>query len=122
IDHGGGLVTRYAHLRRIVAKKDAAVTAGDAIGELGSTGRTTGPHLHFEVRIDGAPVSPISAMTVAALQRESPFLGGLAAPSLSPELQATAESEVDPPRSRAPAHHAQRPERAGRPKRPQVLW
>jgi murein DD-endopeptidase MepM/ murein hydrolase activator NlpD len=120
IDHGGGVLTRYAHLRRIQTAKDAAITAGEPIGQLGSTGRTTGPHLHFEVRLDGAPVSPIAAMTVAALQRESPLLGRLAALSLSPELQATAESEVDPPKQRAKP--TQRPERPGRPKRRQVLW
>jgi murein DD-endopeptidase MepM/ murein hydrolase activator NlpD len=120
IDHGGGVLTRYAHLRRIQTTKDSAITAGDIIGQLGSTGRTTGPHLHFEVRLDGAPVSPIAAMTVGALQRESPLLGRLAALSLSPELQSTAESEVDPPKQRAKP--GQRPERPGRAKRRQVLW
>jgi murein DD-endopeptidase MepM/ murein hydrolase activator NlpD len=120
IDHGGGVMTRYAHLRRIGTAKDAAITAGETIGLLGSTGRATGPHLHFEVRLDGAPVSPIAALTVAALQRESRLLGRLAALSLSPELQSTAESEVDPPRQRGKP--AQRPERPGRAKRRQVLW
>jgi len=120
IDHGGGVITRYAHLRRIETRKDAVITAGEAIGQVGSTGRTTGPHLHFEVRLDGAPVSPIAAMSVAALQRESPLAGRLAALALSPELQAAAESEVDPPRQRAKP--AQRPERPGHAKRRQVLW
>ena len=118
IDHGGGVMTRYAHLRRIATAKDAAITAGETIGQLGSTGRATGPHLHFEVRLDGAPVSPIAAMMVAALQRESRLLGRLAALSLSPELQSTAQSKVDPPRRAK----AQRPERPGREKRRQVLW
>jgi murein DD-endopeptidase MepM/ murein hydrolase activator NlpD len=109
IDHGGGVITRYAHLRRLVAKKDSAVTAGQAIGELGSTGRATGPHLHFEVRLDGAPVSPITAMAIASLQRESPLLGRLAALSLSPELQSAVESDVDPPKQRArPAQRSPR--------------
>ena len=120
IDHGGGVLTRYAHLRRIQTAKDAAVTAGETIGQLGSTGRTTGPHLHFEVRLAGAPVSPIAAMMVAALQRDSPLLGRLAALSLSPELQAEAESDVDPPKQHAKP--AQRPERPGHAKRRQVLW
>jgi murein DD-endopeptidase MepM/ murein hydrolase activator NlpD len=119
IDHGGGVLTRYAHLRRIETHKTAAVTGGDTIGQLGSTGRTTGPHLHFEIRLDGSPVNPISAMSVAALQREVPLAGRLAALSLSPEVQSTAESDIDPPKQRAkPA----RPERAGRAKRQQVLW
>jgi hypothetical protein len=120
IDHGGGVVTRYAHLRRIETQRSAAVTAGEVIGQMGSTGRTTGPHLHFEVRLDGSPVSPIAAMAVAALQREVPLAGRLAALSLSPELQATAESDIDPPKQRAKS--AQRPDRPGRSKRPQVLW
>jgi murein DD-endopeptidase MepM/ murein hydrolase activator NlpD len=120
VDHGGGVVTRYAHLRKIETRKEAAVTAGETIGQVGSTGRTTGPHLHFEVRIDGAPVSPIAAMAIATMQREYPLAGRLAALALAPELQATAESEVDPPRQRAKS--AQRPERPGRTKRQQVLW
>jgi murein DD-endopeptidase MepM/ murein hydrolase activator NlpD len=120
IDHGGGVVTRYAHLRRIETTRDAAVTAGTPIGQLGSTGRTTGPHLHFEVRLDGSPVSPIAAMSVAALQREAPLAGRLAALSLTPELQATAESDIDPPKHRGKTAH--RPERANRVKRQQVLW
>jgi murein DD-endopeptidase MepM/ murein hydrolase activator NlpD len=124
IDHGGGVVTRYAHLRRIETTKDSLVTAGDTIGQVGSTGRATGPHLHFEVRLDGAPVSPISAMTIAALQRESPLAGRLAALSLAPEIQATATSDVDPPKQRAAKRDksTHRPERAGRGKRQQVLW
>jgi len=120
INHGGGVVTRYAHLRRIETTMNAAITAGERIGQVGSTGRATGPHLHFEVRLDGAPVSPIDALAVAALQRESPLAGRLAALSLSPELQSKAESDVDPPRQRG--RQAQRPERAGRAKRRQVLW
>ena len=120
IDHGGGVITRYAHLRRIETHRSAAVTAGQEIGQVGSTGRTTGPHLHFEVRLDGAPVSPIAAMAVASMQREIPIAGRLAALALSPEFQAATESDVDPPKQRAKP--AQRPERPGRAKRPQVLW
>jgi len=120
IDHGGGVITRYAHLRQIETQRTAAVIAGETIGQVGSTGRATGPHLHFEVRIDGAPVSPMAAMTVATLQREIPLAGRLAALALSPELQATTESDVDPPKQRP--RPAQRPERSGRSKRAQVLW
>ncbi|HEX4423454.1 MAG TPA: M23 family metallopeptidase [Kofleriaceae bacterium] len=125
IDHGGGVITRYAHLRRIDTQKNAAITAGQQIGQVGSTGRATGPHLHFEVRLDGAPVSAITAMSVAALQRESPIAGRVAALALSPELQAHAESDVDPPKQHGHGQAAQpshRPERAGRGKRKQVLW
>ena len=58
IRHDNGLVTRYAHLRRIDAKVGDSVDAGETIGGLGSSGRSTGPHLHFEVRINGRAVNP----------------------------------------------------------------
>jgi len=58
IDHGHGIVTLYAHLHRILAARGQHVAAHVAIGELGSTGRSTGPHLHYEIRLDGRPVNP----------------------------------------------------------------
>ena len=58
IDHGNGLMTRYAHMSRFQARVGDKVDAGDVIGAIGSTGRSTGPHLHFEVRINGRPVNP----------------------------------------------------------------
>ena len=58
IDHGNGLMTRYAHMSRFVATLGQVVKAGDTIGAIGSTGRSTGPHLHFEVRINDRPVNP----------------------------------------------------------------
>lgn len=58
IRHDNGLVTRYAHLRRIDTKVGAKVAAGQTIGGLGSSGRSTGPHLHFEVRINDRAVNP----------------------------------------------------------------
>lgn len=117
VDHGGGVITRYGHLRRIETTKDAIVTAGARIGQVGSTGRATGPHLHFEVRIDGHPVDPGTALSVAALQRESPSEGHLAAFALNPELQAAELSELDPPKTRGPKKGTSRPDRATRTKR-----
>jgi murein DD-endopeptidase MepM/ murein hydrolase activator NlpD len=58
IDHGHGIVTRYAHMHRIFVVRGQKVPAGYAIGELGSTGRSTGPHVHYEVVVDGTAVDP----------------------------------------------------------------
>lgn len=58
IDHGNGLVTRYAHMSGFRTQQGKPVNAGEVIGLIGSTGRSTGPHLHFEVRINDRPVNP----------------------------------------------------------------
>jgi murein DD-endopeptidase MepM/ murein hydrolase activator NlpD len=59
IDHGNGFQTRYAHLSRILVQRGQAVAKGAQIGNMGSTGRSTGPHLHFEVMKGGVPVNPV---------------------------------------------------------------
>ncbi|MEO8706754.1 MAG: M23 family metallopeptidase [Kofleriaceae bacterium] len=115
VDHGGGVVTRYAHLRKIETKLDAAVTAGQRIGQIGATGRTTGPHLHFEVRLDDRAVDPVTALAVAELWRESPAQGRIAAYSLAPAVQSIKKSDADT--TKKPT----RPERPGRAKRVKPL-
>jgi murein DD-endopeptidase MepM/ murein hydrolase activator NlpD len=58
ISHGTGVDTRYAHMARLLVKPGERVRQGQVIGHMGSTGRSTGTHLHYEVRIDGRPVDP----------------------------------------------------------------
>jgi len=58
IRHGDGMVTRYGHASRLLVKTGDYVMPGQEIAEIGSTGRSTGPHLHFEVILDGAQINP----------------------------------------------------------------
>ena len=58
IDHGNGLTTRYGHLARFVANVGQKVKKGEIIALVGTTGRTTAPHLHYEVRLNDRPKNP----------------------------------------------------------------
>ena len=75
LDHGRGINTRYGHLSSIAVSPGQRVKRGDVIGRMGSTGRSTGSHLHYEVRIDGRAVNPIPFMKstdyLVAIQRKS---------------------------------------------------
>lgn len=75
VEHGRGIETRYGHLSKILVAPGQQVTRGMLIGRMGSTGRSTGSHLHYEVRIDGRAVNPIPFMKstdyVLAMQRRS---------------------------------------------------
>ena len=62
LDHGKGIATRYGHMSAVLVSAGQHVTRGQQIGRMGSTGRSTGSHLHYEVRIDGRPVNPIPFM------------------------------------------------------------
>ena len=82
INHGGGIETRYGHMSRILVEPNARVVRGQVIGLMGSTGRSTGSHLHYEVRIEGQPVNPTPFLTSAA------YLASL------PEARTQAETQV----------------------------
>ena len=75
VEHGGNIQTRYGHLSRLNVAAGQLVHKGDLIGYVGSTGRSTGPHLHYEVRIAGFAVNPI------------PYMQGLAQPVLAASSQ-----------------------------------
>ena len=80
LDHGGGVRTRYGHLAAYTVAAGQRISAGELLGFQGSTGNSTGVHLHFEVRVDGAPVDPVAWLVERGvdLHARSP---GLAAPA-----------------------------------------
>ena len=79
VDHGKGISTRYGHMSRVLVQPGQMVRKGDVVGLMGSTGRSTGTHLHYEVRIDGRAVNPMpflqSAPVLAAIQDRSDSVG-----------------------------------------------
>ncbi len=68
IDHGAGIETRYAHMSKLAVAAGERVRQGQVIGYVGSTGRSTGPHLHYEVRVNGVAVNPIPYMVKSKAQ------------------------------------------------------
>ena len=66
LDHGKGLVTRYAHTSKVLVKTGDIIKRGQLIGLVGTSGRSTGPHLHFEVLLDGVPQNPAKFLRVAS--------------------------------------------------------
>ncbi|MFJ3665075.1 peptidoglycan DD-metalloendopeptidase family protein [Streptomyces sp. NPDC090106] len=75
VDHGGGLSSLYAHMSEIVAKAKETISAGSLIGRVGSTGNTTGPHLHLEARVNGKPVDPMPYLTGGGSALNTPGSG-----------------------------------------------
>lgn len=72
IDHGEGFATRYAHLSKIVVKEGQRIGKGELVGQAGSSGRSTGPHLHYEVRHNGAAINPVRFLKLG--KQVSPYL------------------------------------------------
>ncbi|MEZ5891751.1 MAG: peptidoglycan DD-metalloendopeptidase family protein [Parvularculaceae bacterium] len=104
IDHGHGLVTRYAHLDSYAVRKGDRVAAGDVIGAVGSTGKSTGPHLHFEVISEGETIDPspviepapaTEARAAARMTRSLKMPAATAAPLPLAESDASPLSEKD---------------------------
>lgn len=71
IDHGNGLVTRYAHASKILVKPGDLVRRGQTVAQVGNTGRSTGPHLHFEVLVEGVPQDPAKFLAGQAGPRQA---------------------------------------------------
>ncbi|MDB5560473.1 MAG: peptidase family protein, partial [Enterovirga sp.] len=88
IEHGGGIVTRYAHLSGFSVAAGQSVAAGTVVGLLGSTGRSTGPHLHYETRINGSAVDPMRFLQAGAQIFDHP-------PPIAASLQADGEASFD---------------------------
>ena len=76
VDHGHGITTRYGHLANFAVTPGQYVHRGDTIGYVGLSGRSTGPHLHYEVRINDTPVNPHKYLRISVAQN-----GGFAAGS-----------------------------------------
>ncbi len=100
IDHGHGLVTRYAHMDTYRVKKGEAVHDGEIIGTVGSTGKSTGPHLHFEVIQDGIAINPAPVLAAKPMAAPAPLEApapAVSAPTIIvPNLEITPTAPADP--------------------------
>ena len=72
IDHGGGYQTYYAHLSKISVRAGQEVRRGEVIGAVGSSGRVTAPHLHYEVRVGGTPMNPYRFLANSSVYKDTP--------------------------------------------------
>ena len=97
IDHGNDLISRYAHTSKVYVKKGDLIKRGQKIAEVGSTGRSTGPHLHFEVLVQGIPQDPQKFLNAGRNLITAPTVRG-SAPA-SPALLASKSSLAEAPPS-----------------------
>jgi murein DD-endopeptidase MepM/ murein hydrolase activator NlpD len=84
IDHGNGVTTLYAHAQALSVQPGDTIDEGQALGFVGQTGKATGPHLHFEVRVEGKPVDPRRALNAYGMRAEVTIEEGPNQPSKSP--------------------------------------
>lgn len=89
LDHGQGIVTKYAHLSRIHVKKGQTVRKGEEIAAVGNTGKSTSPHLHYELRLNGIPVDPRRQLLQSRGSPESEINGQQSDPALRHSLAVT---------------------------------
>lgn len=88
ISHGNGFRSRFFHMTKRAVKRGDKISRGDLVGYLGNTGRSTGPHLHYEIQYHGKPVNPIKFMRIAKyVQEYEASGGGNTSPSRNQELQ-----------------------------------
>jgi murein DD-endopeptidase MepM/ murein hydrolase activator NlpD len=73
IDHGLGVFTSYLHFSKILAKRGDLVRKGDIIGQIGATGRVTGPHLHWGAKVSGSRIDPFSLLHLGTSHKEPPY-------------------------------------------------
>ncbi len=104
VDHGKDLVTRYAHASKVTVKKGDLVKRGQKIGEVGTTGRSTGPHLHFEVLVRGVPQDPHKFMSASRSQPAQQLALASAAPApMAIKAPAPVAATVTPAQPKAPS-------------------
>jgi len=87
VDHGLGLYSMYFHLSDVLVKEGDLIKAGQVIGKVGATGRATGPHLHWGMKVNGARVNPYALLELPFTQNPAAVRPALAAPMGLPQTE-----------------------------------